>query len=299
VISVVTITITIAPVTGTEVIVVVNQEICTSSLTATRKKVVSVLIQRSPQKPPPPPRRKSAPASPASVVLPVGLAMDAVMIITTIVPAIGTMAIAVASRETSISIHTVTKKTVANAWIQASPRRPPPQRPPLRPTRIAWANAELLHMWAMAIAMITITTADASGTEVTAVEATATSGNIHIAMNASARTQKFLRKRPKTQQQQRPRSVPRSAHSPSTKRMAVVMMTTTTAAAAGMVGIAVAHPATTCNGRTVRIVNVVTQILMTAVAKVRAVRLHGKVTAIVTTVTTTVVANSMEAIAVA
>jgi len=66
VISVVMIIITIAPVAGTEVIAVANQEICISSLTATRKKVVSVVIQVSPPKPP---RRQNAPAS---VVLPVG-----------------------------------------------------------------------------------------------------------------------------------------------------------------------------------------------------------------------------------
>jgi len=157
----------------------------------------------------------------------------------------------------------------------------------------------LLRMWAMAIAMITTTTADVSGTEVTAVEATATSGNIHIARNASARIQASLRHPQSTRQQPRPKSALRSAHSPSTKRMAVVMMITTTAAVAGMVGIAVAHPVTNYNGHTVRIANVATLDMTTAVAPVRVVRLHGKVTATVTTATTTVVANMMEAIAVA
>merc|ERR1712159_894019 len=58
---------------------------------------------------------------------------------------------------------------------------------------------------------------------------------------------------------------------PSVPTQAPKNTTTTTAAATGMVAIAVAHPATSYNGRTARVVNVVTQNLITVVATVRAV----------------------------
>jgi len=135
--------------------------------------------------------------------------------------------------------------------------------------------------------------------EVTAVEVTGISGNIHTARNANARILASLRHpKPKQRHLQPKPSALRSADSPSIRRMAVVTMKTITAAAAGMVEIAVANPATSYNGLTVRNVNVRTLRMTPVIALARVVRPHGSVTAIATTPTTTVVANTMAAIAV-
>jgi len=157
----------------------------------------------------------------------------------------------------------------------------------------------VLSMSAMATVMITTTTAGASGTGVTAAERKVVSGNIHIARNANARIQRPLPHQPLNQQQRhRKPNAPPSAHSPNTKRMAVVMMITTTVVAVGMAVIAVARPATSDNGFTARNASAWTLITKAVVAAVRVVRLHGLVTAIVMTITTTVAANMMAAIAV-
>lgn len=148
----------------------------------------------------------------------------------------------------------------------------------------------------MAIVMIKTTTAGASGTEVIAVEPGGVSGNIHTARNANVKIQKAFR-RPRRRQQRQPSALA-SADSPNSKRMAVVTMITITVAAVGMAEIAVAHPATTYNGFTVRNASVRILLMMTVAAPERVVRPHLSVTAIVTTITITVAVNMMVATAV-
>lgn len=151
----------------------------------------------------------------------------------------------------------------------------------------------------MAIVMIATTTADASGTEVIAVEPGGLSGNMHTARNANVKIQKALRHpSPKRRQRQRQPSALASADSPNSKRMAVVTMITITVAAVGTEVTAVAHPATIYNGFTVRNASVRILLTITKAAPERVVRPHLSVTAIVTTITITVAVNMMVAIAV-
>jgi len=148
----------------------------------------------------------------------------------------------------------------------------------------------------MAIAMITTTTADASGTEVIAVEPRVVSGNIHTARNVNARIQRPLRHQNPKRLLRKPSALV-SAHNPNSERMVVVTTITIIVAVVGMVGIAVAHLATSYNGFTARSASAETRTMTTVAALARVVRLHGLATAIVMTVTIIAAANMMGAIA--
>lgn len=156
----------------------------------------------------------------------------------------------------------------------------------------------VLIMWVMAIAMITTITVGASGTGVIAAEIKVLNGNIHTVKNVNARIQKHPRHQSPNQRQRRPSAVP-SAHSLTTKKMAVVTTITIFAVAVGTVGIVVAPLVIRINGFTVQNVSVWTLIMMLLDALAPAVPRIGWAMATAMMTTITAGANGMGVTAVA
>jgi len=279
-------TITTALATGMEVTAVAHPGTSTSTRTATKRQVASASIQASL------PQRTLVLASAVHLT---GSETGAATITTTTVVASGMAETAAVNRGINTNTRTATKRPVANAWTRSFPPKPPPP-PQLLCPRTVKARVAVLTMLVMVIAMITTTTADASGTEVIAVEPMARNGNILTARNVNARTRRPLRHQ--SQQQRRKASVLVSALNPTTKKMAVVMTIITTVAVVGTAAIAVAHLATKINLFTARAASVLIQDMITVAVPVHVGRLHGSATATAMTTITTVVANMMVAIAV-
>lgn len=217
------------------------------------------------------------------------------MMTTTTVVANGMAETAAVNQAINTNTRTATRRQVANAWIPSFPPKLPPHLQ-LPSPRTVKASVAILTMSAMATAMTTTTTADASTTEVIAVGKMARNGNIRTARNANVRIQRPQRQ--KRHQKRRKASVVASVHNPNTKKMVVVTTITTTVAAVGTAGIAVVHLATKTNLFTARNASVLIQSMITVAAPAHVVRPHGSAMETAMTTITTADANTMGAIAV-